>query len=243
MGMLSSIYHERHGGREKGGRHRSAKPRIRWEESRRNEAEEMQAAQGILNSMGKEKLYLAKEMWSVVIGAKGARIRGIEKDTGAKLQLIEEGNTSFLQISGTNSQRREALKIVRSHLDRQEQELLPIPVKFHGLIIGKRGSVVREIQRESGAVVNLVRLPEPGLRGQSHRHHSPHDSRAACEAAIARLESSGNMWEESLEDQLMEEYIPTQVWEEATAIAFQRAKDKYQEERLERARLERGIIF
>eukprot|EP00960_Hanusia_phi_P028489 747430-Hanusia_phi.AAC.2 len=64
-----------------------------------------------------------------------------------------------------------------------------------------------------------------------------------AEAAIARLQDRGNMWEDLLEDELLEDYIPSQVWEEVTSVALERAKERYQEERLERARQERGIIF
>eukprot|EP00961_Rhodomonas_salina_P055479 745558-Rhodomonas_salina.3 len=78
----------------------------------------------------------------VVIGARGARIRGLEEQSGAKLQLVEDPAPS-LRVFGLPSERREALALVREILDAETEELFPVPAKYHGLLVGKRGMTVK----------------------------------------------------------------------------------------------------
>ena len=52
--------------------------------------------------------------------------------------------------------------MVREILDKEEEELFPIAAKFHGLLVGKRGMTVKELQRDSGAFISFVKKPTPG---------------------------------------------------------------------------------
>ena len=121
-----------------------------------------QAAQQALAALGTESVPVARGLWAVVIGASGANIRRIEGETGARLQLEEEPEP-HLKIQGMADSRKAAKAMVRDLLAREEEELFPVAAKYHGLLVGKRGMTVKELQRDSGAFISFVKKPEPGM--------------------------------------------------------------------------------
>jgi len=216
-----------------------------------------QAAQRHLANAGTDTFPIAKEKWSVVIGARGARIRGLEEQSGAKLQLVEDPAPS-LRVFGLPSERREALALVREILDAETEELFPVPAKYHGLLVGKRGMTVKELQRESGAFISLVKLPEPAMlvKGTDQQRDKAWgitqkllDELPGVLAEIRGMEGVGS--EDLLEMGDEDIYgndtdgLPVDgtevVWEEAVARAVEKAKNAYKEERLEMIRSERGV--
>jgi len=221
-----------------------------------------QAAQQALAALGTESLNVARPLWSVVIGAGGANIRRIESESGARLQL-EEDPEPHLKIQGMPQARKVAKALIRGILDREEEELYPVASKYHGLLVGKRGMTVKELQRDSGAFISFVKKPQPGMVAKGlmdQRDRAWGITQILIEelpivlaeirgvdkeAADAEIEStfgySGYVAAQSSEDD-DEAANPRadEVWEEAVARALERAKTKYKEAALEQRRRERG---
>merc|ERR1712216_196668 len=97
-----------------------------------------------------------------LIGAGGGNIRRIESQSGARLQLDQDPEP-HLKIQGMPDSRKEAKALIREVLEREEEELFPVDAKFHGLLVGKRGMTVKELQRDSGAIISFVKQPEAGM--------------------------------------------------------------------------------
>ena len=76
---------------------------------------------------------------------------------------LEEEPEPHLKIQGMADSRKAAKAMVRDLLAREEEELFPVAAKYHGLLVGKRGMTVKELQRDSGAFISFVKKPEPGM--------------------------------------------------------------------------------
>ena len=220
-----------------------------------------QAAQQALAALGTESMDVAQKYWSVVIGVGGANIRRIESQTGARLQL-EADPDPHLKIQGMPDSRKQAKALIREILEREEQELFPVDAKFHGLLVGKRGMTVKELQRDSGAIISFVKKPQAGMVAKGLL---PQRDRAWAvtqhvieqlpivlaemrgvdrETAAAELDDTfGPRFQRPVSEDSNEE-APNpradEVWEEAVARALQRAKDLLNEEREAQKRRERG---
>jgi len=96
------------------------------------------------------------EKWHIVAGPKFENIKRIQTETGARLQLAKE--TNVLTVSGLHAQVDAALVQVNLALNPPAPEhraSLPIS-KYQALtIIGPGGSRIREIQKETGAKLDL----------------------------------------------------------------------------------------
>jgi hypothetical protein len=216
-------------------------------------------AQRFLASVGSESVAVPPHLWAVVIGAKGARIRGIEDQCGARLQMEREPEARCL-IQGTGEQRRLARNLLREIIEGEEEELFPVQARFHGILVGKRGMTVKELQRESGAFISFVKEPEPAMLAKG-RTEQREKAWALCQhlldtlpATLAELRGvpkvmdlatalgeEGKDGEKGGEKWWADDGEREGMWEEAVAIALERAKQRVQEERLDTSRRTRGV--
>ena len=157
---------------------------------------------------------------------------------------------------------------MRAILEREEQEFFDVPAKYHGLLVGKRGMTVKEIQRDSGAIISFVKKPEPGMvaKGLASQRDTAWgitqlvitqlpivlaEMRGVdAETAAAQLDetfgypgarasqSSASMDEGEGAANPRDD----PVWEEAVARALERAKTLFKEEQAAQKRRERGNI-
>jgi len=221
-----------------------------------------QAAQQALAALGTESMNVDKKYWSVLIGAGGGNIRRIESQTGARLQLDQDPEP-HLKIQGMPESRKEAKALIREVLEREEEELFPVDAKFHGLLVGKRGMTVKELQRDSGAIISFVKKPQAGMIAKGLL---PQRDRAWAvtqhvieQLPIVLAEMRGVdavTAEAELDDTFgpgfkrpasedSDEEVPNpradEVWEEAVARALERAKALLNKEREAQKRRERGF--
>ncbi len=204
-------------------------------------------------------------MWAVIIGAGGANIRRIESQSGARLQLEEEPEP-HLKIQGMPEARKTAKALVRAILEREEEEFFDVPAKYHGLLVGKRGMTVKEIQRDSGAIISFVKKPEPGMvvKGLPAQRDIAWgitqqviiqlplvlaEMRGVdAETAAAQIDEvfgfPGARGSQSSADEDEEVANPREdpLWEEAVARALERAKALFKEEQAAQRRRERGGV-
>ncbi|KAJ1470062.1 hypothetical protein T484DRAFT_1849256 [Baffinella frigidus] len=78
-------------------------------------------AQRFLASVGSDSISIPEHLWAVVIGAKGARIRGFEDKCGARLQMEREPVPRCL-VQGTPDQRRVAMQLIREVMEVRGEE-------------------------------------------------------------------------------------------------------------------------
>ncbi|PAA69796.1 hypothetical protein BOX15_Mlig004678g1 [Macrostomum lignano] len=119
----------------------------------------------------------------VVIGKGGDMLRKINQETGAKVQFRQEGPADrelperMLQVSGSNSAVQQAMERVQHLISAVLSGEIPVtdrprgpesrtvtyavPAEKAGLVIGKGGETVKEINRISGAYVAIQRENPP----------------------------------------------------------------------------------
>ena len=121
-----------------------------------------------------------------IIGRKGIKIRELQDDSGAKIDITDEvnGDETMVRISGSEDQVAHAQDLISQLLQDREgfgnRERGPpqqrqyggeptmafqIPEDKCGMVIGSRGSKIREIQQESGANVDVGRR-DTAVNGQ-----------------------------------------------------------------------------
>ncbi|KAM9368350.1 tudor and KH domain-containing protein [Phaethornis superciliosus] len=123
-----------------------------------------------LNFVGEEEMEVEvrvpRAAMKSIIGRRGATIRGLRQETGARIEVEEEeeeGEETLLLISGSPGAvcRAKAAvhRIVAENLPVSEE--LRVPPRAVGRIIGRGGHTVRGIRRSSGA--RVLCEPQPGV--------------------------------------------------------------------------------
>ncbi|CAM1304348.1 HDLBP (predicted), partial [Pycnogonum litorale] len=105
-----------------------------------------------------------KQFHKNIIGKGGVNIRKIRDETETKIDLPSEGSDSdVIIISG----KKENVNIAREKVQNIQNELaniisidVAIPAKFHNLIIGAKGRLIRSIAEECGGV--QIKFPQEG---------------------------------------------------------------------------------
>jgi len=101
-----------------------------------------------------------------IIGPRGSRVADMEEETGASIRLEVEPQP-YVSIMGTREQKDAALALIRTNLEQDDQEMVPLAEELHGVVIGVSGRSVQKIERESGAQVSFRQgdVPSMVLRG------------------------------------------------------------------------------
>uniref|UniRef100_A0A7S2RUY5 K Homology domain-containing protein n=1 Tax=Mucochytrium quahogii TaxID=96639 RepID=A0A7S2RUY5_9STRA len=106
----------------------------------------------IIGSQGKEVIDLGAKR-SLVFGAGGERIRKIQQESGARLDL--DKGSSVCNISGNAEAVQVARAMIQGILNDSNIDSIVLGEKELPAVIGKGGENVRRIQAESGAVVDI----------------------------------------------------------------------------------------
>jgi len=113
-----------------------------------------------------------------IIGKKGAGLKEISMASGARLNIPRDvtGPTRIVEITGLAAQIAHAKEMIADRtataIDKgpMDVEMILVPTDKLGLIIGKGGSVLKELIEKSGASIHIPRDEEdPSLRGQVNR--------------------------------------------------------------------------
>merc|ERR1712059_171705 len=99
----------------------------------------------------------------LMLGNGGSVIKEIEEVSGAIVNIRgkQDANNRELVIIGTREQINSAMTIFRS---KTQQLVIPVTNDNVGLMFGRGGSIIKEIKRASGAIINAR-----GERGNNNR--------------------------------------------------------------------------
>ncbi|KAE9552100.1 hypothetical protein FO519_004680 [Halicephalobus sp. NKZ332] len=155
----------------------------------------------IINSEEGAKTQIAKSVGEVIvprasvgiiIGKGGETIKRLGTDSGCKIQFKPDDDPSTpdrcATLQGTPEQIARATQLISELLQRsqnqgqQETFLMHVPANKTGLVIGKGGDTIKQINQESGAHVELSRDPPPNasekifvIKGTPYQiHHAQH---------------------------------------------------------------------
>ena len=157
--------------------------------------------ESIINSEDGAKANIAKSVGEVIvprasvgiiIGKGGETIKRLGSDSGCKIQFKPDDDPSTpdrcATLQGTPEQIARATQLISELLQRsqnqgqQETFLMHVPANKTGLVIGKGGDTIKQINQESGAHVELSRDPPPNasekifvIKGTPYQiHHAQH---------------------------------------------------------------------
>lgn len=121
--------------------------------------EAIDAAKALLNEVfannASEELSFDPAASDIVIGRGGATIRQIERESGVN-SIRADKDRGVLIISGHQDNVTKAKAMYEEILHQTRNKVsFTIPAKMASLVIGPQGKVIREIQEETGAVVNI----------------------------------------------------------------------------------------
>ena len=119
-------------------------------------AQAWKAIQQIIDGSQVSRLAIPVEQHRIVIGPRGNTIKDIEHASGARLSF-EEGDSPGLVARGDEEARSKALELVRQVLEDDGEEHFYVERRYHGWLIGPRGSRIRDIEQEAGTRVLMSR--------------------------------------------------------------------------------------
>jgi far upstream element-binding protein len=123
------------------------------------------------NEPHSETLQIESSLVGLIIGRQGENMRKVEADTGARVQFLTNGTNGPLReckISGTRQQVTEARDAIyriiadnskapsKAAAPSQEASQIMVPDRTVGLIIGRGGETIRDLQERSGCHINIV---------------------------------------------------------------------------------------
>jgi polyribonucleotide nucleotidyltransferase len=97
-----------------------------------------------------------------IIGSRGARVMEMEESTGASIRLEVEPEP-YVSVMGSREQKDAALGLIRTLLNQDDQEMVPLAEELHGVIIGVSGRSVQMIEKKSGAQISFRPGPDAAM--------------------------------------------------------------------------------
>ncbi|XP_022800252.1 uncharacterized protein LOC111338099 [Stylophora pistillata] len=143
--------------------------------------------------MDSEYVPVSREFKSRVIGRDGCVLNNIRQRSGAIITSRFKEEEGFT-IIGDYQQRETAKRLILEKVEEieiTEWEEVEIPTEYKGLVIGKRGANLSEINKETGAVVTRIRREVHITKGtKQQRDHVK--LRIKLKVALARLRGLEN---------------------------------------------------
>jgi hypothetical protein len=112
--------------------------------------------QETMESVKVSRLPVSAELHRTLIGPRGTTIRDLELESGARLSFETEPE-ACLVARGTEEARHKALMLARKILDDDKEENFYVERRYHGWLIGPRGTRIRDIEEETGTRVLMSR--------------------------------------------------------------------------------------
>ena len=101
-----------------------------------------------------ERYPMEQRFHGTLIGVGGRAVQKIEEESGAKI-TFQSTPESVMIVRGTPEQRKAAYDLALEMLEEDTVEVIYADPQYYSGIIGQRGQNVREIERESGARVQV----------------------------------------------------------------------------------------
>jgi far upstream element-binding protein len=144
------------------------------------------------------KFVVPRTAVGLIIGRGGEMIKRIASESGARVQFEQDDGSNPLEcvacIDGSNSQIARATSMIRDLVNRSSAETqkpsitMLVPISKTGLVIGKGGEVIKKINRETGARVELSRDPPiDGVNNFFVIRGDPHQIESAKQAIFAQI--------------------------------------------------------
>jgi len=91
-----------------------------------------------------------------LLGRNGTTLQKLQKDTGARVEVPKEGEVRLVKIRApTAAEVLAAAKAIEKILTPEEHTIEGITSEEAGILIGKKGETIKEIQKYSGARVTI----------------------------------------------------------------------------------------
>ena len=125
-----------------------------------------QAVHQIMEQNARESIECPFDLLEHVTGRNLEKPKEIERDTGARIELDRKFDPCLFHVYGSNEIRgaaceklRELIAGAKENLSKEER--FECPRSLVGVVIGSRGANVKEIQRKSGARVDILQDRDP----------------------------------------------------------------------------------
>ncbi|WZN62829.1 vigilin [Chloropicon roscoffensis] len=125
-----------------------------------------QAVHQIMEENARESIECPFDLLEHVTGRNLEKPKEIERDTGARIELDRKFDPCLFHVYGSNEIRgvaceklRELIAGAKENLSKEER--FECPRSLVGVVIGSRGATVNEIQRKSGARVDILQDRDP----------------------------------------------------------------------------------
>jgi far upstream element-binding protein len=156
--------------------------------------DEIQMNQGVIT---RGIVYVPRSAVGLIIGRGGEMIKRIASESGAHVQFEQDDGSNPLEsvaiLNGFESQVARAASIIYDLIypsDAEAQKVsitMLVPIAKTGLVIGKGGEVIKKINRETGARVDLSRdSPIDGVNNLFVIKGDPHQIELAKQAIFAQ---------------------------------------------------------
>jgi len=147
---------------------------------------------------GIARIIVPRSAVGLIIGRGGEMIKRISNESGARIQFEQDDGSNPLEsvaiLNGFESQVARAATIIDELINRFNPETQPssitmvVPISKTGLVIGRGGEVIKKINRETGARVDLSRdSPIDGVNNLFVIKGNPHQIQSAQQAIFAQI--------------------------------------------------------
>jgi len=134
----------------------------------------------------------------LIVGRGGESIKRISQESGAQVQFEQDDNSSPLEccaiLNGSKFQVDRAMSIIHELVKRSNAEVqklsitMLVPISKTCLVIGRKGEVIKKINRETGARVDMSRdSPIDAVNNLFVIKGNTHQIQSAKEAILAQI--------------------------------------------------------
>ena len=109
-----------------------------------------------------ERFECPRSLVGVVIGSRGANVKEIQRKSGARVDILQDRDPCEIVICGSKESVSKASQAVHKLVGGFKEktsntvERVECPKAAVGVVIGSHGSTMKEIQRESGATIEIL---------------------------------------------------------------------------------------
>uniref|UniRef100_A0A1I7U566 KH domain-containing protein n=1 Tax=Caenorhabditis tropicalis TaxID=1561998 RepID=A0A1I7U566_9PELO len=111
-----------------------------------------------------------RDVVGAIMGLQGSQIKKLSEETGTKIQFMQDDDPSLLErkltVMGTTARIEMAVRVIKKIVeDNHDNSIkaiyeLKIPAQKCGLVIGRGGEIIKQINQETGAHCELSHQPD-----------------------------------------------------------------------------------
>ena len=146
-----------------------------------------------LDAPSKQVIEVPTEVLDMVIGKGGEAVKRLEVSHSVSIdssRAADRSEPSRLKIRGSVDGVKSAMAAVNEIIDREKrvEEVLMVKSEHIGLLLGKGGGTVNQIQKSSGAVLSIAKRAENGEAATSHQSVTVRGNKGSVARAMDALE-------------------------------------------------------